>query len=266
MLVKIWGERKVTLWYQKISRALRLNNGKINQTRLKFNQSKLRPRMRVVLDSQLSQICNFERAGWLETSEENGNSFGHFAPFNPKFPELLKRQVPALYSIAELARMGELEFVRIPTIETERRQAPDKHFPAMFCVPLDHDVRYSELEFSCAKMTFQVETRWTPLSNRGDQNCHFDSSKYQLLHSHLSGKGQRKDAWHYMLCDYFGIDVFLTADKKFLEGFQQIEARLNGLGVRTKAMTPDNFCLEAKLRPTDPIQADPKAMFHPPAR
>ncbi|TCM80495.1 hypothetical protein EV216_1206 [Rhodovulum steppense] len=252
-------------WHQLVARAARINTGEVNVRRFEKLQSRVRPTTRIALDTTVFQIANYERGAWYSTGKAMWGDFeidtGFAGPMNPVFPTSQQEQIPFLYSLCELARNGTVTFVLLPTVEGEKAEAKDKHSRSLGCTPLDHGIRYQQLEFSCTRMKFSHSVSWGPLTKRKEDECKFDIGRHSLIFHHLRGKSQQKDAWHLMICDAFGVDVFLTVDEKFIRSFRQIEERLVNLGFGTKVMTPKEFCEACNLRPTHPPDADPQAIM-----
>ncbi len=267
LIVRLFGEKRTVGWYQFFSRKSRMHLGAYNSARLAQNLNKLRRVPRIAVDTQLLQLANFERPTWYTEEWKLGpetHTHSFLGPYIPEFSQDLILQVPFLYSILELARNDQIELVVLPTVAAEKKKAPNKFNSGMLCRPLDHDVKYTTVDFGCSRLTHSRGSSWPigPVVDRDRDECRFELGKYNRIYRHISGKSQRGDVWHFTFCDAYGLDVFLTADEKFLKPYRQIQKKLHEDGVRARALNPRELCGECNLWPTNPAAPDYKTFFH----
>ena len=182
---------------------------------------------------------------------------GFYGSMEAPSTEDQRAEIPFINTLCELVRRGQMELFQIPTLEDEKRRRPDRHSDLLGCANIDHGVKVKDLRFECPRMKFSLGTSRQSLFSPAEQDCSINLGKHHLLFEHFAGRGQFRDAWHLMLCDSFGIEIFFTCDEKFLRRYAQVRGRLNSGGLRTRVMRPSEFCRELgipgiPIAPTDP--------------
>ncbi|KKK55361.1 hypothetical protein LCGC14_3075310, partial [marine sediment metagenome] len=169
-------------------------------------------------------------------------------------------EIPSVFSLCELAKSGEIEFYDLPTLKDERQKALDRF--ALFHGErrLDHEVVYKAIPFICPRLQ-RISSHITPrtMADLEEIGCFIDIGRYAILLSHA--KKQALDSWHYVYADQFGIDIFLTLDKKFIKPFRQVEEKIRARGCTTLVLTPQECCKKLRLVPIPPPKADPRSIL-----
>lgn len=254
ILKKVFGAKKVNNWYEKSYGVVLRRMGKSNLRFLRIYRHKLNLPLRVVVDTNLSQLSTNERLGWYSTGPTKWGDVevdtGFSAPFTPNFPKQMAEQIPYFISLCELARNNELTFLRTNTIEAERWAKPDKHVPDMMCTPIDFEIKYEMAGIVCPNLAFT--TRANELTE-DPVECEMKLHKYAPLFEMLQGKAHKDDAKHLMISDAVGADIFLTADFKFVDRFNQVSGKFGpNLKIRTKVHTPESLCKLLRISKTQP--------------
>ncbi|MCO4776263.1 MULTISPECIES: hypothetical protein [Lentibacter] len=234
---------------------------KANERNFKAKQNLVRPKLRMVLDTQVRQLLADERImeEQLSAQENSSNSWPQKRWFvvRPNHKARLSNEVDYLAAICELARKGEIEFVQIPSISSEMLGAKNTHAEYHGTKKLDHGIQYLHLNGICPRIKFTPSYIINSNQNPNISDCLVDVGRHSKLLKHIRGKKQTSDLWHYIVCDSFGIDVFLTADDGFIKAFRQVEENSNLLGTRTKVYSPKEFAQIAGVLPIEQAKIRP---------
>lgn len=249
-------------WLQQAHRWARKASGWSNRALIKARMHKVRPPMSAVFDTDVSQLCKVERGAWYSTGEQEwaGKTIetGHYGPMESPFPEHQKAELPFINAICEMARRGQMELYSIPSVDHEKSKRPDRHTDQLGCVNIDHGIKFKDLGFQCAKMSYSLDKfRGFPFPTE-QEGCSISIGRHGQMLKQFAGKRQQKDALHLMICDSFGVEFFFTADEKFLNRHKQVSDKLKAWGLRTLVIKPSEFCRRLGIRgipiaPTDPM-------------
>ncbi|MYB77787.1 MAG: hypothetical protein F4X83_12010 [Chloroflexi bacterium] len=182
---------------------------------------------------------------------------GFYGPMEAPFTNDQRTEIPYINAICELVRNGQIDLYKVPTIEEEKKRSPSKHSDHLGCVNIDHGIKYKDLGFECARMKYTLsKVRGFPFPTE-DKDCSMNIGGHAEILQYFTGKGQFRDAWHFMLCDSFGIEIFFTCDRKFLKRYEQIRSKVSMQRIRTQVMRPSDFCKKLgcygiPVAPTDP--------------
>lgn len=239
----------------------REQQSKTNKEAFEKYQSLIRPKCRLALDTNCLFFLRNEKYS-LDTTilldgPWAGIPVGHAETVNPKRTVLQEQETAALNALCQLALDETLDFVMLPSIRKEMKGTA--FAPIHGVERLDRGIHYLEPEIQCERMKFALSYVVRGSEERLDDDCIADVGKFDALIKHASGEGQRLDTWHFIQAELSGIDVFLSADKKFLGAFRQVEPTLRKRGVRTLLMKPTEFCEKAKIAPIVPPPANPRA-------
>ena len=248
-------------WLQRAHRWARKAHGWNSMSIVRRRMHKVRPPISAAFDTVVAQLCKVERGAWYSVGksqwENSGIDQGFYGPAEAPYTGQQRAEIPYINAVCELVRRGQMELYRIPTIEEEKQRRPDRHSNHMGCANIDHGVNYLDLGFECPRMKFTVSKfRGFPFPAE-KEDCSINIGRHGQMLEQFHGKKQFRDAWHLLLCDSFGIEIFFTCDEKFLKRHQQINEKLKAWGLRTRVMRPSEFCkdlgiAEIPIAPTDP--------------
>lgn len=244
---------------QRVFRWTRQIVGRTNARMFRSRMDRVRPKLTMAWDTQIFQMCRIERTVWYTLKHAKGET-AFLGPEAKQFTEKQTGEVPFLNAICELARRNELEIYELPTVREERREAWNKHIDGLGSSGIDYGVRFSTLKFECSRLKHVMGRTLGPSWMRADDECLMDVGSHSLIMSYFAGKKQQKDAWHLMLCDAFGVEVFLTFDSGFLKRYSPVKGKLEKRGVRTKVYSPSQFCKTLGLSKIEIPPADPRAL------
>ena len=265
MLTHLLSDSIRNRWLQKVHRWARIWHGRNNTKILRARMHRVRPPISAAFDTVVAQLCKIERGAWYSTGKcqwgtETVNQ-GFYGPMEAPFTNEQKAEIPFINALCQLVREGQMALYAIPTIEDERRKSPRHHSDHWGCVNIDHDIKYNDLGFECARMQFTLsKMRGNPFPKE-KEDCSISVGRHALMLQHFSGKRQSRDAWHLMLCDSFGVEIFFTCDAKFLSRHHQLRDKLQSWGIRTRVMRPSEFCKELGIAGIPVAPTDPFGMF-----
>ena len=259
MLHRFLSDNTSIKWTQKLYRLARLILGQRNARLLRAKMHEIRPNISATFDTGVAQLCKVERGGWYSTDNPKFD-FGYYGPFARNVGGH-EAEIPFINALCEMARRNELDLFAIPTIEKEKRENRHRHADHLGCVNIDHGVIYRDLGFMCPRIGYSLSNYRGFPWGIDSENCSIANGPYFEVFKHFPGKGQVGDAWHLVLCDALGIEIFFTCDEKFLRRCKQVEEKIRMAGIRTKAMRPSEFCKKLNITGIPIAPTDPQGFF-----
>ena len=265
MLAYLLSDSTRNRWLQKFHRWDRIWRGRNNTKILRARMHKVRPPISAAFDTVVAQLCKIERGAWYSTGERQWGTgtvdTGFYGPMAAPFTNAQEAEIPFINAICQLVRDGQVALYAIPTIEEERRKSPRHHSDHMGCANIDHGIKYNDLGFECPRMEYTLSKILGPSFLQDKDDCSISIGRHALMLQQFSGKHQFRDAWHLMLCDSFGVEIFFTCDEKFLSRHNQIRDKLQSWGIRTRVLRPSEFCKELGIAGIPVAPTDPHGMF-----
>ncbi|SOB89283.1 hypothetical protein SAMN05421512_101192 [Stappia indica] len=264
MLGRFFTESKRFRWLQKLHRWQRISSGWAHDILLRNRMHRVRQPISAAFDTNVSQLCKIERGvfynegpqKWGDIVFETRTYGLAEAPVGGK----LKEEIYYLNSICELVRRGRINLYRIQTIEGEKNRKKSKHSNQLGAVNIDHGIKYHEMRFECEKLKYKFGKILSNAHERTKEDCSINVGRYAYLLKHFKGK-QANDAWHLMICDSFGIEIFFTCDERFIDRYNQISKKIHYENQRCKPMLPSDFCKALGIKATPYAPVDPQGLF-----